>query len=68
MDAAARIAAVTRHGLPATDEQRAQATALLTDLLAAAARHGITLDDFDQVADLPGACLDITRHHRKDTP
>jgi hypothetical protein len=27
----------------------------------AAAKHGVTLDDFDWAADLPGACLDVIR-------
>ena len=54
-----RIAAVNRAGAIAAEE-RAAATALLIDLLAAAARHGVTLDDLDWVTDLPGACLDVT--------
>ena len=54
-----RVAAVHRYGDPVTDEQRAAATALLTDLLAAAAQHGVTLDDFDWSVDLPGGCLDV---------
>jgi hypothetical protein len=56
-----RIAAVKRGGGPVTDEERAAATALLTDMLTAAASHGVTLDDLDWVTDLPGACLDVTR-------
>jgi hypothetical protein len=58
-DPAARIAAVHRNGPPATDGQRAAATALLTDMLAAAAGHGITLADFDWVVGLPDGCLDV---------
>ena len=54
-----RVAAVHRHGDPITAEQRAAATELLDDLLAAAARHGVTLSDFDSVVDLPGGCLDV---------
>lgn len=61
-----RVAEVHRHGDPVTDEQRAAATALLVDLLAAAERHGVTLADFDWAIDLPGGCLDAilakTRH------
>jgi hypothetical protein len=53
------IAAVHRHGPPITQEQQQAATALLEDLLAAAARHDVTLDDFAFVADLPGACVDL---------
>jgi hypothetical protein len=58
---AERVAAVHRHGAPVTDQQRAAATALLTDLLTAAGTHGITLADFDWVSDLPAACLDVVR-------
>lgn len=54
-----RVAAVHRYGDPVTDEQRAAATALLADLLAAAERHGVTLADFDAVVDLPGGSLDV---------
>jgi hypothetical protein len=54
-----RVAAVHRHGDPVTDEQRSAAQALLTDLLEAAARHGVTLDDFDWTVDLPAGCLDV---------
>ena len=59
-----RIAAVNRAGGAITAEQQAAATALLIDLLAAASRHGLTLDDFDWVTDLPGACLDVTAIRR----
>lgn len=55
---AERIVAVQRHGT-ISDETRTRATALLEDMLAAAERHGVTLADFDWVADLPGACLDV---------
>jgi hypothetical protein len=58
-----RVAAVQRGGGPVTEEQRAAAAALLADMLAAAGRHGVTLDDLDWVADLPGACLDVVRRH-----
>lgn len=57
----ARVAAVQRGGGPVTEEQRAAATALLADMLTAAEEHGVTLDDFDWVTDLPGACLDVVR-------
>ncbi|MEU5852501.1 hypothetical protein [Saccharopolyspora shandongensis] len=57
-----RIAAVERYGDPIlTDRQRAAATALLDDLLAAAGRHGVTLADLDWVTDLPGVCVDVIR-------
>lgn len=55
-----RVAAVHRYGDPVTDAQRAAATALLVDLLVAAEEHGVTIEDFDGVSDLPGACLDVT--------
>lgn len=55
-----RIAAVQRHGDPITDQQRADARLLLESLLLAAELRGVTLDDFDWVADLPGACVDVT--------
>lgn len=54
-----RVAAIERFGDPVTMQQRADATALLDDLLAAAERHGVALDDFDWVTDLPGGCLDV---------
>jgi hypothetical protein len=54
-----RVAAVHRYGHPITGEQRAAATALLVDLLAAAERHGVGIEDFDYVLDLPGGCLDV---------
>ncbi|MFG2098912.1 hypothetical protein [Streptomyces sp. NPDC048612] len=61
-----RVGAVERFGpAPVTDQQRAAATALLADLLAAAERHGVTLDDLDWVADLPGVCLDVIRTHTR---
>lgn len=56
---AERVAAVHRFGDPITDRQRADATALLVDLLDTAARHGVTLTDFDAMVDLPGGCLDV---------
>ncbi|MGW3230708.1 hypothetical protein [Kitasatospora sp. NPDC001095] len=48
--------AAERRTTPGTEEQKAAATALLADMLHAAARHGITLDTFDWVTDLPGHC------------
>lgn len=59
---AARIAAV-RRATPFNDSERDRARLLLADLLAAADRHGVTLADFDWVADLPGACVDVIRQH-----
>ncbi|MFE7347569.1 hypothetical protein [Streptomyces fimicarius] len=56
---AERVAAIQRGGAPVTDQQRADATALLTDMLTAAASHGMTIDDFDWAVDLPGGCLDV---------
>jgi hypothetical protein len=57
---ATRIAAVRRHGPPVSDVEREAATALLVDLLAAAARHGVTADDLGRYVDLPAACLAVT--------
>lgn len=57
--AAERVADVMRHGDPITEDQRAEATALLVDMLDAAERHGFRLDHFDWVSDLPGACVDV---------
>ncbi|MGW3022472.1 hypothetical protein [Streptomyces sp. NPDC001221] len=59
--AAERVALVQRGGGPVSDDQREAATALLSDLLAAAGKHGVSLSDFDWTADLPGACLDVVR-------
>ncbi|KAB7643568.1 hypothetical protein [Polymorphobacter fuscus] len=56
-----RVAAIQRGGGPVTDTERNAATRLLDALLDAAAEHGASLDDFDWVADLPGACLDVIR-------
>ncbi|MFC8278160.1 hypothetical protein ACFUJR_37690 [Streptomyces sp. NPDC057271] len=60
-----RVAAVQRHGTPVTDAERAAATRLLDAMLDAAAEHGVTLDDFDWVVDLPGGCLDASRHKNR---
>lgn len=61
-----RVDVIRRHGDPVTAEQRAAATALLTDLLVAAEKHGVTLTDFDWTVDLPGGCLDavLAKTHR----
>ncbi|MBD0692089.1 hypothetical protein [Streptomyces sp. CBMA123] len=48
--------AAQRRTAPGTEEQKAAATALLADMLNAAAKHGIFLDTFDWVTDLPGNC------------
>lgn len=56
-----RVAAVQRGGRPTTEQERYAATALLTDMLAAAAKHGVTLTDFDWVADLPAIAIDAVR-------
>ena len=58
MTPADRVAAIARH-TPITAAHRAAATALLEGILEVAAEDGFTLDDFDWVADLPGACLDV---------
>ncbi|MDT9686418.1 hypothetical protein RND61_30750 [Streptomyces sp. TRM76323] len=44
-----------------TLHERQNATLLLDALLAAAATHGVTLDDLDAVTDLPRVCLDLVR-------
>ncbi|MEU9130672.1 hypothetical protein AB0D08_21660 [Kitasatospora sp. NPDC048540] len=48
--------AAQRRTTPGTQEQKAAATALLADMLQAASQHGVTLDTFDWVTDLPGNC------------
>ena len=58
-DPAVRIASLHRYGEPITEQQRADARALLTDLLAAAEKYGVTLADFDGAIDLPGGCVDV---------
>lgn len=60
----ARITAIHRYGPPITSEQQEAATALLADMLAAAARHGVTLKDFDGVINLPGGCVDVVLSRR----
>ncbi|MFE5582522.1 hypothetical protein [Kitasatospora sp. NPDC056531] len=55
-----RINRVTRHGTPITDQQRDDARRLLDAILDAAKPFGLTLDNFDWVADLPGICIDVT--------
>jgi hypothetical protein len=54
-----RIRAVRRHGAPITGEQQAAALALLEDMLAAAARHGITADDLGLFCDPPGIAVNL---------
>ncbi|MFF2148339.1 hypothetical protein [Kitasatospora sp. NPDC058190] len=49
-------AAAERRSNPGTERDKAAATALLADMLQAAARHGISLDAFDWATDLPGSC------------
>ncbi|MFJ2866916.1 hypothetical protein [Kitasatospora sp. NPDC087314] len=50
-----RVNAVAERRLDeGTEQDRAAATALLADMLHAAAQHGVTLDTFDWVTDLPG--------------
>ena len=58
-DLAARIntAAERRPTHGGTERDKAAATALLADMLQAAAQHGINLDALDWVTDLPGGCL-----------
>ena len=64
---AARIstAAERRPAHGDTERDKAAATALLADMLQAAAKHGITLDTFDWVADLPSTCYRAVARHRE---
>ncbi|MFI8911759.1 hypothetical protein ACIGW4_09090 [Streptomyces sp. NPDC053513] len=61
---AQRITAVHRYGTPPTAAELDQAHDLLVLLLAAGAQYGLTLDDWDLLADLPGACRDLIHHKR----
>jgi hypothetical protein len=38
---------------------------LLAVLLTAAEHHGVTLEDYDAVVDLPGGCLDVVLSKRR---
>ncbi|MEU8623178.1 hypothetical protein [Streptomyces sp. NPDC048623] len=58
---AQRVASVQRASQP-TAEQVEKATGLLQALLEASAKYGVTIDDWDWVADLPGACRDVMHH------
>jgi hypothetical protein len=62
-----RIANVSRATKPTASEAD-RARLLLADLLATADRHGLTLDDFDWIADLPGVCVDAIRMHDRRNP
>ncbi|MGW9376356.1 hypothetical protein ACWGVR_40815 [Streptomyces xanthophaeus] len=64
----ARItASAARLGGPAaTPAEKADAAALLRDLLEAARSHGVTLAHFDAVADLPQAALMVIRSAREE--
>ncbi|MFJ1709265.1 hypothetical protein [Kitasatospora sp. NPDC088346] len=42
-----------------TEQDKGAATALLADMLHAASQHGVTLDVFDWVTDLPGNCYAV---------
>jgi hypothetical protein len=53
------IAAVHRHGPAITEGERSAALRLLEDMLAAAATHGITYEDFSWVTGLADACIDV---------
>ncbi|MGA4978073.1 hypothetical protein [Streptomyces cinereoruber] len=59
---AQRITAVRRGGTPPTAAELDQAHNLLVLLLAAGAKYGLTLDDWDGIDDLPGTCRDLIRH------
>ncbi|MFB6628920.1 hypothetical protein ACFCWY_03435 [Streptomyces sp. NPDC056362] len=57
-----RIVAVQRGGTPPTADELDRAHDLLVLLLTAGAKHGLTLDDWDWIDDLPGTCRDLIRH------
>ncbi|WP_435057535.1 hypothetical protein [Streptomyces sp. bgisy060] len=61
---AQRITTVQRHGTP-TAAELDEAYDLLVLILAAGAKYGLTLDDWDWVADLPGTCRDLIRHKHR---
>ncbi|MFI8398729.1 hypothetical protein ACIGG5_00565 [Streptomyces sp. NPDC085463] len=62
---AQRLATVQRHGTPPTATELDEAYDLLVLLLTAGAKYGITLDDWDTVADLPATCRDLIRHKHR---
>ncbi|MGW0034969.1 hypothetical protein ACWDXD_34790 [Streptomyces sp. NPDC003314] len=62
---AQRITTVHRYGTPSTATELDEAYDLLVLLLAAGAKYGITLDDWDLLADLPGACRDLIHHKHR---
>jgi hypothetical protein len=49
---------------PVTDQQIDDAAGLLVAMLHGAEKFGVTIDDFDWVTSLPGACFDVIRHKR----
>ncbi|MFF0426971.1 hypothetical protein ACFYUJ_21470 [Streptomyces sp. NPDC004520] len=61
---AQRITTVQRHGTPPTAAELDEAYDLLVLILAAGAKYGLTLDDWDGVDDLPGTCRDLIHHKR----
>ncbi|MEU1224845.1 hypothetical protein [Streptomyces microflavus] len=61
------LAAADRlHGRPYKAAELADACSLLRDMLEAAATHGVTLADFDNVVDLPQAAVMTIRHRIQD--
>ncbi|WP_233521947.1 hypothetical protein [Streptomyces triticagri] len=62
---ASRIGEAARQYAPAyrpTPRQSADACALLRDMLAAVAIHGVTFADFDAVADFPRMAIQLVQH------
>lgn len=52
-------------GEPITDQQIDDAAALMLAMLEAAQGFNVSLDDFDWLVDIPGACFDAIR--RRDS-
>jgi hypothetical protein len=59
------IGAAGRRVTRLDSAQLSAAEALLDEFIAAAARHGFTLDDLDLVADMPEACISLIALRRR---
>ncbi|KUN28850.1 hypothetical protein AQJ23_07975 [Streptomyces antibioticus] len=61
-DIARRIAsAAARSAQRPTAAQKADAASVLRDMIQAAASHGVTMADFDDVADFPGLAIQLVQ-------
>ncbi|MFF8659485.1 hypothetical protein [Streptomyces huasconensis] len=63
-DIAARVAAAARgfaSGYRPSAAQTADAASVLRDMVAAAEQHGLTLADFDAVADFPRIAIQLVQ-------